>query len=483
MNAETSGNMNRTAAVAGQFYPSNPQELKSLLRKYFSKLSYAPPKGEVMAIISPHAGYVYSGEVAAAAFNQLDSDKIYNTIFVIGLSHRNSFAGASVYTRGNYETPLGEVAVDLPLARKLASENKVMDFDPAYQRSEHSLEVQMPFLQYHLKNSFKIVPILLGTTDTHVCRKVAKILEPYFVPGNLFVISTDFSHYPAYDVAKKVDKSIADAIITNDPERLLAAVEACGYMHETNLATGICSWPGVYSLLEITHDKPGIHITPLMYRNSGDSEYGEKDRVVGYYALAITQENAAGNDDCAGMTEADKKILLELARRTISSYLATGEIPDSKDETLPASLCEKRGVFVSLHMDGALRGCIGHFEGDRSLWSIVQEMAIASSTRDYRFQPVTLQELIQIDIEISVLTPLRKISSAKEIILGKHGIYIKKSNKAGTFLPQVATETGWTIEEFLGHCARDKASIGWDGWKDAELFVYEACIFGEKSKK
>jgi MEMO1 family protein len=483
MNAQTSGTMNRAAAVAGQFYPSDPLELTSMLRKYFANITYTPPKGELMALISPHAGYVFSGEVAAAAFNQIDPDKAYHTIFIIGLSHRNSYAGASVYTLGNYETPLGEVTVDLPLAQKLVSGNKFMGFDPAYQRSEHSLEVQMPFLQYHLKNPFKIVPILLGTTDTQICRKVAKALEPYFVPGNLFVISTDFSHYPTYTVAKKVDKSIADAIITNDPERLVTAVEACGELHETNLATGICSWPGVYTLLEITHNKPGIHITPVLYRNSGDSEYGERDRVVGYYALAVTLENAGDNAECSGMAETDKKALLDLARRTISSYLKTGTLPDADTEKLPASFQENRGAFVSLHINGELRGCIGHFEGDKPLGSIVQEMAIAAATHDYRFQPVTLPELKQIDIEISILTPLRKISSFREIILGRNGIYIKKGDKAGTFLPQVATETGWTTEEFLGHCARDKAGIGWDGWKDAELFVYEACVFGEKPKK
>lgn len=483
MNTKVSGTMNRKAAVAGQFYPSDPQELKSQLRKYFSTATHTSLKGELLAVISPHAGYVYSGVVAAAAFNQIDPEKTYNTIFVIGLSHRNSFAGASVYSIGNFETPLGEVAVDLQLAGKLASENKVMDFDPDYQRSEHSLEVQLPFLQYHLNKPFRIVPILLGTTETHICRKIAKVLEPYFVPGNLFVISTDFSHYPSYNVARKVDKSIADAIITNDPDQLLAAIEACGKMHEPDLATGICSWPGVYTLLEITHSKPGIHITPLMYRNSGDSEYGERDRVVGYYALAVTREEQTTDYDSAVLSEEDRKLLLELARNTISSYLTTGKIPDTKEGTLPASLREKRGVFVSLHMDGELRGCIGHFEGDKPLWSIVQEMAISSATRDYRFQPVTLHELKRIDIEISVLTPLRKISSDNEIILGKHGIFMKKGNRSGTFLPQVATETGWTKAEFLGHCSRDKAGIGWDGWKDAEMFVYEASIFGEKPEK
>jgi len=483
MNTKISGTMNRKAAVAGQFYPSDPQELKSQLRKYFSTAPHNPLNGELLAVISPHAGYVYSGEVAAAAFNQIDPEKTYNTIFMIGLSHRNSFAGASVYTTGNFETPLGEVAVDLQLAGKIASENKVMDFDPEYQRSEHSIEVQLPFLQFHLNKPFRIVPILLGTIDTHICQKIAKVLEPYFVPGNLFVISTDFSHYPSYNVARKVDKSIAEAIITNNPDHLLEAIEACEKMHEPNLATGICSWPGVYTLMEITHNKPGIHITPLMYRNSGDSEYGDRDRVVGYYALAVTMEDEITDSDSAVLSEADRKLLLELARNTIICYLTTGKIPDAKEDTFPASLKEKRGVFVSLHMDGALRGCIGHFDGDKPLWSIVQEMAVSSATRDYRFQSVTLHELKRINIEISVLTPLRKISTDKEIILGKHGIYMKKGNRSGTFLPQVANETGWTKEEFLGHCARDKAGIGWDGWKNAELFVYEAFIFGEKPEK
>ena len=483
MNSQTSGTKNRIASSAGQFYPSDPQELKSLLKKCFSKVSFTPIDGELMAIISPHAGYVFSGEVAAAAFKQIDPNKTYLTIFVIGLSHRNSFAGASIYTIGNYETPLGEVVVDLQLAEKLASKNDVMGFEPAYQLSEHSIEIQLPFLQYHLKKPFKIVPILLGTTDTDVCRKVAKVLEPYFVSGNLFVISTDFSHYPTYDVAKKVDKCTADAIITNDPDRLLKAIKAFEFMHEPHLTTGICSWPGVYTLLKITYNKPGIQIVPIMYRNSGDSEYGKKDRVVGYHALAVTQENVECNDDSASMTEADKKMLLTLARHTISNYLTTGKIPDVNAETLPDSLHEKRGVFVSLHKDGALRGCIGHFEGDKPLWFIVQELAIASSTRDNRFPPVTLAELTRIDIEISILTTLRKISSAKEIILGKHGIYIKKGDKTGTFLPQVASENGWTKEEFLGQCAYNKAGILWDGWRDAELFVYETCIFGESLKK
>jgi MEMO1 family protein len=483
MDALSSGTTNRTAAVAGQFYPPDPQELKNQLKKYFSKTQPKQLKGDVMAIIAPHAGYVYSGEVAAAAYCQLDPDKTYQTIFVIGLSHHDSFAGGSIYTIGNYETPLGEVAVNLSLAGKLALENTVLDFDPSYQRYEHSLEVQMPFIQYHFNNPQKIVPILLGTTDPKICRKITNALSPYFNPDYLFVISTDFSHYPAYDDAKKVDKSIADAIETNTPETLLRAVEDCRYMHINNLATGICSWPGVYTLLEITHNKPGIHITPLKYQNSGDSDFGDHSRVVGYYALVVTQENNDTSDECSGLDEKDKDQLLAIARNTIANYLKTGNIPDIKSESLSKGLQQKRGVFVSLHKHGDLRGCLGHFEADKPLWSIVQEMAVSSATQDYRFSPVISQELAQIHIEISVLSPLRRIKSEKEIILGKHGIYIRNGSNSGTFLPQVATATKWTKEEFLGHCAQDKAGIGWDGWKDAELFVYEACVFGEKSSK
>ena len=483
MDALSSGTTNRKAAVAGQFYPSDPQELTNLLKKCFSKSQPKQLKGDVMAIITPHAGYVYSGEVAAAAYSQLDPNKTYQTIFVIGLSHHDSYAGGSIYTRGNYETPLGEVAVNLPLASKLAMENKVLDFDPSYQQFEHSLEVQIPFIQYHFKNPQKIVPILLGTTDPRICQKIALALTPFFKPENLFIISTDFSHYPAYDAAKKVDNTIAAAIETNNPDTLLAAVEACQYMHVNNLATGICSWPGVYTLLEITHDKPGIRISPLKYQNSGDSDFGDRGRVVGYYALAVTQENNDTSDECSGLDEKDKDQLLEIARNTIENYLETGKIPNINPKSLSKGLLQNRGVFVSLHRRGDLRGCLGHFEADKPLWSIVQEMAVSSATQDYRFPPVIAKELAQINIEISVLSPLRRIKSEKEIILGKHGIYIRKGSNSGTFLPQVATATKWTREEFLGHCAQDKAGIGWDGWKDAELFVYEACVFSEKPSK
>ncbi len=469
---------NRQPAVAGQFYPADPLEIQRMLKGFFAKAPARPTDLDVLAIISPHAGYVFSGEVAAAAFNQVDPARVYKTIFVLGCSHRNSFPGASVYSIGNYITPFGMVNTDLEVARKLVAENKVLSFDPQYQESEHSIEVQIPFLQYHLEQEFKIVPILLGTQDPVVCEKIAKALKPYFSPENLFVISTDFSHYPAYKDAFTADQHIADAIVTNNPEKLLTAVESCSRQKVENLVTGCCSWPSVLTLMYLTEQMPGITYRQILYKNSGDTYYGDKTRVVGYYALSVLQQK----QNTLMMTDADKSELLLLARNTIYTHLHEGVIPPVDTATLSATLLSKAGAFVTLKRAGDLRGCIGHFEADKPLYKIVQQMAVASATQDYRFDAVTLAELVSVDIEISVLTPMHKINNVKNIRLGTDGIYIKKGSRSGTFLPQVASETKWDLEEFLGHCSRDKAGIGWDGWKDkdAEIYVYQAFVFGEK---
>jgi len=479
MNPPDSNRIDRKPAVAGQFYPDNPVELKSSLANYFMGMN--PPK-EAMntaAIIVPHAGYVFSGEVAAAGFNQLDPSKEYLTIFVIGCSHRASFAGASVYTSGDYITPLGKVEVDQEIAKALSLENKVLSFDPQNQRNEHSIEVQIPFLQFHLKKPFKIVPILLGTQDPAVCENIAKALKPYFAGGHLFVISTDFSHYPKYNDAVKIDTELAEVIIANSPGKFIQAEEHCLQKAIPNLATGCCSWPAVLTLLYMTEKEPGITYRKIMYRNSGDSKYGEKDRVVGYNAISISKAVAQASG--FELSASERKELLSIARNTINTYLVDKETPALVPDNLPLALKQKAGAFVTLKKKGELRGCIGHFEADNSLYLIVQQMAVAAATQDYRFSAVRSEEMKDIDIEISILTPMQKIRSISEIQLERDGIYIRKGGKGGTFLPQVATETGWTLEEFLGHCARDKAGIGWDGWKDkdAEIYIYQALIIQE----
>jgi AmmeMemoRadiSam system protein A len=229
----------------------------------------------------------------------------------------------------------------------------------------------------------------------------------------------------------------------------------------------------------MTENNPDITFTHIQYKNSGDTEYGDKNRVVGYNAITIALKEKKAHTEFK-LDDKDKKELLSIARNTIIEYVKNGKTPEINEKKLSPTLKTNCGAFVTLKKHGDLRGCIGRFDANEPLYKVVQEMAIASSTQDYRFKPVETGEIQELEIEISVLTPMRRINSIDEIELGKHGIYIRKGFSSGTFLPQVATETGWTKEGFLGHCAQDKAGIGWDGWKDAELYVYEALVFGEK---
>jgi hypothetical protein len=444
-----------------------------------------PKKMEnVLAIIAPHAGYVFSGEVAASAYNQIDRTRKYEHIFVIASSHVKYMDGASIYYKGNYKTPLGTVKVDRELAKKLVEENPVFRYDQEADAYEHSLEVQLPFLQYILGNDIQIVPIIIGSQSPETSARIASVLKPWLNEKNLFVISTDFSHYPAYQDAMTADIATASGIISNDPKELIRVINSNADKHYPNLVTSLCGWTSVVTLLSMTEKNPSIEIVPVQYKNSGDTPYGEKNRVVGYYALAVIEKKPGPTQsDLFELDETDKSALLKIARNTVESFVQNGRVPGVDMAGLSENVKTPCGAFVTLHKDGKLRGCIGRFSADEPLYKVIQDMAVASSTHDSRFPPVTRDELDEIDIEISVLTPLRKISSIDEIVLGKHGIYIKKGYSTGTFLPQVATETGWSKEEFLGHCARDKAGIGWDGWKDAEIFIYEALIFSEKTKE
>jgi MEMO1 family protein len=472
----------REAAVAGQFYPGSSTELKKELQNLFAAKNDVQTEGKVLAVIAPHAGYIFSGPVAAESFEQIDRDVQYDNIFVIGSSHRFAFEGASIYTLGNFRTPLGEVPVNLDLAKELCQKFTVFTTRTDAQINEHCLEVQLPFLQYWLHKPFRIVPIVLGTQNVATCHKIAEALRPYFNQSNLFVISTDFSHYPAYSDAQNADHKTAEAILTNKPDRLVKAIQTNEDADIPGLATSLCGWTSVMTLLYITEEMPGIAYRLIDYRNSGDAAAGDKSRVVGYCAIGVYQSGkSSGQAEKSSyqISAEDRSALLKLARETIKSYVTTGKIPVMEAGKLSPVLKTPAGAFVSLYKNKELRGCIGRFDPDQPLYKVVQDMAVASSTRDSRFSPVEPDELDHIRIEISVLTPLKKIISADEIILGKHGIYMKKGYHSGTFLPQVANSTGWTKEEFLGHCSRDKAGLGWDGWKTAELYTYEAIVFGE----
>ena len=459
-------------AVAGAFYPANATTLENQISNLFKK-AIKVPETDVAALIVPHAGYVFSGEVAASAYAKLNRQERYKNIFIIGPSHRKYFDGVSIYPEGNYVTPSGDVKINEETASQLMEKHKFIYYDKEADQGEHSLEVQLPFLQYWLYADFQIVPLILGNDDPALCKKLAEALRPWFNSENLFVISSDFSHYPPYETAIKIDAETAEAIVSNDCEKLKDSCDRKKRSFANNTLTGLCGAAAVQTLINLTHDNAEISYEKIVYKNSGDVPLGDKNRVVGYWAIAANRTNNILN-----ITAADKSALLKLARESITNHLKNDKKSTPESE-YPGIMNEQYGAFVTLKKEGKLRGCIGRFNPNQPLSKTIKNMAISAATRDSRFDPVTTEELDQVEIEISILTPLKKIDSLDQIQLGKHGIYIKKGILSGTFLPQVAVETNWTKEEFLGHCARDKAGIGWDGWKNGELFTYEAIVFCE----
>jgi hypothetical protein len=469
----------RTPAVSGHFYPGDSTELLKVITKLYYDAEQKKYQG-IRAIIVPHAGYIFSGSVAASGYNQVGFNRKIDNVFILASSHRAYFEGASIYAYGNYITPLGEVKINHAIANKLRLESKYFSYVSLAHTTEHSLEVQLPLLQYKMGDDLSIVPIVIGTQSKNECRKIAQALKPYFIPENLFVISSDFSHYPAYKDAISWDEKTANAILLNSPEEFLAAIDDKKDDIVENMSTRACGWTSLLTLLYLTEDNSGLSYHKLVYTNSGDSEFGDKQRVVGYHSLVLTDAQQHDNQPSSfSLTEQDKTQLLMIARETLVTYINFNEIREFDTSNFSENLQMNIGAFVTLTKNNKLRGCIGRFISDDPVYKVVQHMAIASATKDSRFLPVSKNEFDDLEIEISVLTPLREIESIDEIELGKHGIYIKKGYQTGTLLPQVATENQWNKEEFLGHCARDKARIGWDGWKNAELFVYEAIVFSD----
>lgn len=464
----------RPATQANRFYTGNPEELSQEVDSFLALHSSRTTYQNVAALIVPHAGYYFSGNVAASAYMTLNPKKSYKRIFLLGPSHHEWLNGASVNSKVDYyATPLGNVKVDRETAQQLIDADSVFSYKAAAHAQEHCLEVQLPFLQRRLDEVPPIVPIIISTNDYSKLKRMAEMLRPYFTDDNLFIISSDFSHYPSYEDAYEVDTKTGKAIETGDVEQLIATIENNADSGKRNLATSACGeFPIITLMLMLNHN---YEIKHLMYQNSGDIDNHDHSRVVGYHAFAFLRKQISETEFT--LTDADKKQLKEIALQSIKDSLDSKPIARPTLHSQLSILNSKCGAFVSLHKYGRLRGCIGHFGEDYHLHEIVAEMARAAAFEDPRFTPVTREELDDIDIEISVLTPMRRIQSIDEFELHRHGIYIRKGFRSGTFLPQVADEVNWTKEEFIGHCSQDKAGLGWDGWRDAELYVYEAIVF------
>jgi AmmeMemoRadiSam system protein A/AmmeMemoRadiSam system protein B len=395
-----------------------------------------------------------------------------------------AFDGASVYNTGDFITPLGRIKVNREIANKLKTQSALFSFPVDAHIREHSLEVQLPFIQYYFDAEMPIVPIIIGSNNNITVKGIAEILKPYFTSENLFVISSDFSHYPPYNEAVETDKSTADAIISGKVDTFLSTLKKNSAKSIPGLATSMCGWTSGLTLLYLTENDPKLAFKQISYCNSGDSKYGSKDEVVGYNAIAlIEKESKTGIKQNSGtelsFTKDEAQQLLSIARSSIRTKLYENKKMTIDPGTIPINLKKELGAFVTIRINGKLRGCIGRFISTDPLYEVVNQMAVASALEDYRFNPLTKEEFEKTSIEISVLGPLKKINNISEIVLGKHGIYIKKDFRSGTMLPQVATENQWSVEEFLGYTSRDKAGLGWSGWKDADIYVYEAAVLEE----
>ncbi len=470
----------RNPAVAGAFYPADAKELAREVDGFLSKAEKIPPSppfikggvGGILGLVVPHAGYVYSGQVAAAGFKQLAGENI-DTVILIGNSHQAYFAGAAVYSEGFLKTPLGEVEVDSDLAQKIIGENSKIKADTAAHELEHSLEVEIPFLQRVLKD-FKLVPILLGSGSLDDVKILAQAISQNIKDKNVLVVaSSDMSHYPPYEQANYADKKTVEAILTGQVENLEKTIARLEKENIANAQTFLCGKDAVEALMLVMQDLGAKDIKLLKYVNSGDTA-GDKAQVVGYGAVAFYGQRRGME-----LSQAEQRRLLEIARQTVESYVKAGQAPVFSENS-PA-LNQKLGVFVTLKKNGQLRGCVGNFTNEDSspLWQNVRQMAQAVASQDPRFAPVSESELPHLEYEISVLSPLEKITGWQQIQLGKHGVEIKKGSASGVFLPQVATETGWDLETFMGQLCSQKAGLPATCWqdKDTEIYTFTAQVF------
>ncbi|MEW6515772.1 MAG: AmmeMemoRadiSam system protein B [candidate division FCPU426 bacterium] len=473
----------RPPAVAGAFYPDNAKELNALLKKAFQNAP--PPKleGDLKALLLPHAGYVYSGVITAIGMRALVKKDV-DTVYVIGTSHYSDVGGALVWQGRAFRTPLGEYPVDLQAVRELLKTCPQIHLLPRAWVKEHSVEVQVPFLQ-KVAPKAKLVPILMGTATWEECWSVAEAIAAQAKLRKAVIIaSTDLSHYPAFADANVIDRKMLDAAVAMDPQQLDSLDREIMSRGIPNLACTICGLSGLKTTL-IAATLMGANDGQLLhYANSGDIT-DKKGQVVGYGAVAFVQAPGRpekklarpGREDDLSLTEAQKQELLAIARSSITEALATGT--QLAPTTAQKASLERHPVFVTLRRGGYLQGCIGLTEARLPLYQAVAQMACAAAFEDPRFKPLQAADLPYTEIEISVLTPLKRISDPKEIVLGIHGVVVKRGDRSGLFLPQVATETGWSKEEFLNQLCQQKANLPPDAWRDrkTELYVFRVLSF------
>jgi MEMO1 family protein len=445
----------RPPAVAGTFYPEDPQELRSMIQEFLAQAKEAP-QGEPEAFISPHAGYVYSGQIAAYGYKNLKKAPANNPrrVFVLAPSHKAFIDGISVGNYSAYRTPLGDVTLDQETISKLAAIPDVFR-DPQSHALDHALEVQLPFLQETVVN-FRLVPIMFGDiSGGHLADIIFNCLQP----EDLIIISSDLSHFHPYNKALELDQNSNNAVLSQQP-RVIESCDSCGRT-------------GMAALAEIARRK-GWQPSLAKYCNSGDT-VGSKDSVVGYATYLYYPKNMMPKEPLPQQNSNDitaiKPHLTGLVRSHLEQILAgeTGTQAATIIEKFP-TLAKDGATFITLTKNGQLRGCIGSLSAQRSLGEDLLLNSYYAALKDSRFPPVTYDELATLKIEVSLLSdpePLLYQDGADLISClkpGIHGVILQKDGRRSTFLPQVWEQMPDT-QTFLQQLCL-KAGLNGNCWQD-----------------
>ncbi len=478
------------STIAGSWYPGNPARLKATIDSFLA--SCPVPDKPCNVIVVPHAGYPYSGPTAGYAYASIDRKKIRRVI-LLAPSHRYGIRDLAVLPMADaVSTPLGTIPLDTAMRNALLGE-AMFRADDGVHRLEHSTQIQYPFLQ-HCLGDFKLLPIIVGNLSNSAADALAAALKPFLADDALLVVSSDFIHYgsdfdykpfPQDTEAKTraLNLDAADAICKRDIARFERIVDESG-------AT-ICGREPIRAALRMLPD--GCTGSVLHYATSSD---GSRDfsRFVCYCSIgfhadfppAPERAESDAETDSSSLSASDKSFLLDLARRAIRYALNTRMIPTAdalkvNQAALSPALRKNMGAFVTLSMkqNHRLRGCIGEIQPYRPLWKAVLGRAVDAAFRDPRFLPLTAQEFADVEIEISALTPAVPVASWHDIVIGRHGMTLTKNGRSAVFLPQVAPEQGWDIEETLTNLAM-KAGLPPDAWREGASFtVFEAIVFHE----
>lgn len=470
--AAASAQWDRPAQLAGTWYPGDPATLSQRLDRYLAGPGQTQAGGRVTApvtaLVVPHAGYTYSGRVAAAAWRLAGRiTPPVKTVVLLGPSHRYPLQRPSIWPQGSYQTPLGPVPVDAALATELT---RALDagFERQAHMSEHCLEIQAPFIRKVLPQA-KMVAILTGPPDAALAKKMGRALAQA-IKGKpvLLVASTDLSHFHSQKTAEVLDRRVARRVSGLDPE---------GLWHEASAGKSeACGLMALMTVLYAARDL-GARQGVVLEQSTSAAVTGDLKSVVGYLAAALVgpdESSGAGRKD-GGLSDARKSLLRDLAWQSVRATVTGREPPQPPADQ--AWLQENGRVFVTLRRHGRLRGCIGNPMGGRSLGDAVVAMAAAAASQDPRFTPVRAQELDSLELEISVLTEPRP-TTADAVRVGTDGLLIRRGPRGGLLLPQVPQEQGWNREQFLeGVC--QKAGLPSGAWRepDCRLYSFQAMVF------